>query len=895
MARGRWWRRLLKAAAWIMVVGATLGVGAIAGLLWYYGRDLPQLITVEDYRPPRASVVLDRDGQVLARFGLERRTVVPMERIPAVMRQAIIAAEDAEFYSHKGLDYPGMLRALISVIRRGGRITQGGSTITQQLVKSLILTPERTVSRKVKEVILARRLEANLTKDEILYLYLNQIYMGHGIYGVEEASRYFFGHGVEELTVGEAALLAGVVQSPERLAPQRHEEAARARRRYVLHEMVKCGYVDQATADRVDASPLGVRAREPTRPKLAPHFIEAVRQQVRRELGQEALLDGGLRIHTTLDSRLQAAANEAVMLGLDEVDRRQKLLRVPHRSPAQAKKLLAAEVEHWGQDTPPAGRVQRGIVVRLDPEQKAYLVDLGGGYTGRLPLEALARYAQPGKGHKEAKGKGGGAAGQVLAETLFKEGDVLRVRVMSPPSEAEPQPPLQPALGPEAALIALDPETREVLALVGGDPRLPSHFDRALQARRQPGSSFKPIVYTAALGLRRRDLTLATLVDDSPTVYVGEAGKQWVPKNYDGKFRGPIRMREALAHSVNMVAIKLLQQVGVDRVIDLAHAMGIASDLDPYLSLALGASAVRPIELANAYATFAAGGRAADPLLIRRIDTPDGAPLLEVAVQPVEVIPPDLACLATDALSSVIEEGTGRKARELGRPAAGKTGTTNDQTDAWFAGYVPHLAAVVWVGNDDNFPLGRGEQGGLTALPIWLGFMKRALDGRPAEPFPPCEGLVERVIDKKSGLLAPFGHPEEESRSERFLPGTEPLEVLPLPGELDIDDFLLEQTGKAAQDGAGRSVEDGNGNAAAAATPAPPQPAQVLDPLAPPPPPPEAGEVPGEQAAPPDEAGDEQDEHPGRAPAAQPLPAPTGRDDQPVPVPRYGDEEDLPE
>jgi len=871
MKRGKTGKRLLVGLAWTVLLTLLLGVAGGLGLLWYHGQDLPNLITVEDYQPPRASSVLARDGTVLARFGIERRTLVPMDRIPKVMQQAIVASEDAEFYSHKGLDYISMLRALIVMIRQGGRITQGGSTITQQLVKTLILTPERTLSRKAKEILLARQLEANLTKDEILYLYLNQVYMGHGCYGVEEASRYFFDHGAEALTLGEAALLAGLVQSPERLSPIRHKDAARSRRHYVLNEMVKCGYVDEASAQRIDSGPLGVVERKGSEQpfELAPHFVEAVRLQVQRELGQQALLEGGLQIHTTLDPGLQRLANQAVIAGLDRVDARQKLLRVPHRNPAKAARLLAEELRRRDGKAPPAGRVVRGVVAGVEPEREAYLVDLGGTQQGRLEFSSLARYAQPGKGKKEP----------VTPASLFTVGDVLRVRVVAEGGPQDPLFSLQPALGPEGALVALEPQTREVLALVGGDPRLPGRFDRVLQARRQPGSVFKPFVYAAALGLRRKDLTLATLIDDSPSVYVGEDGQRWSPRNYDGKFRGPIRMREALADSVNMVAIRLLKDVGVARVVSLAHEMGITSSLDPYLSLALGSSAVRPLELVNAYATLAAGGKFADPLLVRRIVGPDGGLLAAQIAELVQTVPADLSCLTTDALTSVVQEGTGARAKKLGRPVAGKTGTTNDGTDAWFAGYVPSLATVVWVGHDDNFTLGKGEQGAQTALPIWVQFMEGALREKPAEPFPPCSGIVERLIDRKTGLLAPEGHPEAESLRERFLEGTEPVDTVTLPGELGPDNFLLQETGRpttAADSFAGPPE------------PPSPSPAILPLPLAPspvvgPPPPPTVPREPVPRPVllpPPDDPDDPLDE----------LDIPSRDPDQPV-----EDEEDLPE
>ncbi len=798
---------LVRGVAWLVVLTALVGGTGAAGVLWYYGRDLPKLNRIEDYRPPQASKILDAGGEILAIVGPERRTVVAFEDIPRVMIHAVIAAEDADFYRHKGLDYPGMVRALLALLRHG-RITQGGSTITQQLVKTLVLSPERKLRRKVKEIILARRLESDLTKDEILHLYLNQIYLGHGTYGVEEASLYYFGHPAKELQLHEAALLAGLIQSPERLSPIRHPDAARARRSYVLREMVKCGYIDQATATRVDHMPLGASRHLPEFYGIAPEAVEQAKARIRTELGKDELERGGLRVHTTIVARMQAAARRAVERGLDAVDRRQHVASVRHPKPKAAARILEKQVSRRRGRAPRPGRVILGVVRSVAGQ--AYLLDLGGGYEGELPFDSLTRYLDPKK--RRGKKRRARPAGE-----LFRPGDLLRVMVLERSKDGPAR--LAPALGPEAALVAIDPETRGVLAMVGGDPRVPGRFNRAVNALRQPGSSFKPFVYIAALGLRRPDLTLATLIDDSPQVYIQVDGREWAPKNYDGKYRGPMRMREGLIHSVNMVAIKLMKEVGVSRVIELAHAMGIHSDLAPYLPLALGASGVRPIEMANAYATIAARGKAADPILVARVEGSRGQVLLEQEAEPVRVLDEDLACLATDMLGSVVQEGTGRRVRALGRPAAGKTGTTNRETDAWFVGFVPDIAAAVWVGHDDNHPLGRGEQGGKTAAPIWLDFMKAALEGTPVRDFPDCPGLVTRRIDKETGLLAPPGYDRDDTVVELFLPGTEPKEYVPTPGELGSEDFLLQQTGEALGEGE-RSDED--------------QP-DMVDPLAPPP------------------------------------------------------------
>ncbi len=836
---------LRRAFGWIVrlgLVGALCGLAAGAGLLWYYGRDLPRLITLDDYRPKRASVVLARDGQVLARFGIERRTVVPVERVPQVLRHAVIATEDGDFYRHKGLDYAGMARAFVALVRHG-RITQGGSTITQQLIKTLMLSPERTFSRKAKEILLARQLESNLTKDEILHLYLNQIYLGHGTYGVEEASRLYFGHGVEQVDVGEAALLAGLIQSPERLSPLRHPEAARTRRRYVLNAMVDCEYLDRATADALDAAPLGASRHRDPEAGLAPHFVDAVRREVVERWGSERLLEGGLRIETTLDPRLQRAAEAAVTAGLDDLDRRQHSASLPLPSAKKAAAELAAALKQRKGAPPRSGQVVLGRIEGYDRAAAGYRVDLGGGVAGLLPLDALERYLDPAKGKPPARRRGRKAPAPKPSapQDLLAPGSLGHLRVVEGGGEGPDAPlRLQPAFGPESALVALDPFAREVLALVGGDPRSGRGYDRALQAKRQPGSAFKPFVYLAALALRSRDTSPASLWDDTPLPLPGAGGREWTPRNYDRRYRGRIRLREALADSVNVVAVRLLQRAGVERVISLAHQLGIESDLDPYFSLALGGSVVRPLELSNAYASLAAGGKAADPVLLRRVVTPEGEVLKEWHAELRPVLEEDVACLMVDLLRTVVEEGTGRSARLEGRQVAGKTGTTNGQTDAWFAGFVPQLVAVVWVGHDDNRSLGRKESGGRSAGPIWARFMAEALEGSPAESFGECPDVVVRSIDRATGLLAPPGHPASETLSERFLAGTEPTEVLALPGELTTSNFLLEQTGVAggADEGSDDPPEAGDGPVAGAAEPskaAGPAAQPGADPLAPPP------------------------------------------------------------
>ena len=774
------WARFLRRIAVAGLVGLVLGGASAVGLLAYYGRDLPRLITLDDYHPQQATRVYSADGQVLAVFARERRTVRPLSRIPKVVRDAVLAAEDAEFYHHKGLDYTAMARAFIAVVRSGGQFRQGGSTITQQVVKTFLLTPEKTISRKAKEIILAHRLEQNLSKDDILTLYLNQIYFGHGAYGVAEAALTYFGKDVEQLGLNEAAILAGIVQSPERLSPIKHPEAARARRAYVLGEMVKAGFVEPSEAERWNGAPLGASRHSEAASRLAPHFVEHVRRLVKERFGDELLYAGGLSVQTTLDTRRQTAANAAVTEGLRAIDQRRRFARrLRHLGSEKARRRLLADRKP---EPPAPGRVFEGVVSGRQTAPPGYRVAVAPGVDGVLADSSLLRYIDD----------------KHRADGLFQAGDVIRVSTRE--ARGREGLRLEPELGPSAALVSLDPDTRRVVALVGGDPQSPDSFNRVTQARRQPGSSFKPFVYGAALEAHR--IHPASIYPDAPEVYVLPDGRRWQPQNYDRTFRGPIRIREAIAHSVNMVAIKVLRDTGLSPTIDFARRLGIESPLDPYLPLALGASAVRPIELANAYAVLASGGLLAEPVFIERVTGPTGSPLFEAELQPERVIEPGLAAVITDLLTSVVKEGTAVRARSLGHPAAGKTGTTNDHTDAWFAGFARGLVTITWVGFDDNRSLGKGEQGSRTALPIWLSYMKEALRDRPVREFDaPEEGIVSRRIDRQTGLLAPDGLDTDRIVEERFLAGTGPTEYAALPGEVTEDSFLLDQLGEGEPGG----------------------------------------------------------------------------------------------
>ncbi len=776
VARWRRWRRALGLAALGAFGLALTGALVLAGLFAYYGRALPDVHSLRSrWNPPQTTRVLARDGSVLAELFVERRTVVPLEALPEDLVKALLAAEDAEFYAHRGLDWPGMVRALWVNVRRG-TLAQGASTITQQVVKNVLLTSERSLSRKVREVLLARRIEQELGKNEILFLYVNHIAFGHGRNGVEEAARFYFGKHVGELTLGECALLAGIPKSPVHYSPRNDLEAALRRRRWILGQMVSNHFVTQAQADAAAAEPVRLATAVDDDEGSAPEVVDLVRRTLSQLAGDDALRRGGYTVYTTIDPALQRAAREAVTRGLLQLDARHgyrgPLAAPGSRRPAGSGNVVRAE-------RPPAdgklhpGHVYVGVVERAeDPapgsRDHGALVVRVGGSTGRVAWEGAARYAQS------------------LSPSQFAPaGAAVRV---TPDALITPEAPgaMHLALGPEAALVAIDPATRELVAMVGAFDAVPGMFNRATRAMRQPGSAFKPFLYSFALASRR--FTLASTIDPNPGCF-GVGRGRWCPAEahaHEGVVEPPMRLREALAYSRNMVAARLMEALGPEAVATHARALGVTSTLPTDLSLALGSGAVTPAEIVNAYATWASGGRYQDWYAIRRVVAPDGR---ELALPPRpaarQALTPAEAYVVTSLMTSVIDHGTGRGARALGRPAAGKTGTTDAARDAWFVGYTPDMVAGVWVGFDDRQPLGAGEEGARSAVPVWTQFMREYVRARrpPAIEFPRPQGVVAVMIDPVTGLLpapADPSAPPPAPIEEVFLEGTEPHETAPV-------------------------------------------------------------------------------------------------------------------
>ncbi len=735
-----WWRTI----QWFFFTLGSIGFVAtvLAGFLLYreITASLPPMDSLLEYRAPMSTQIFAADGTLVGEFYYEKRQLVPLDEIPAVVRNAFIAAEDDQFYQHPGVDLFGIARALWNNLSGKGRL-QGGSTITQQVVKQILLTPQKSYERKIKEILLAVRLERQLSKDQILYLYLNHIYLGSGAYGVAAAAEEYFGKSVSELSLAEAALLAGLPQAPSRYSPFRHWQRAKARQQYVLERMVRVGMVSPAEAILAAREPLALVPKRGNY-RHAPYYVEHVRRLLQRRYGEQGLYQLGLRVYTALDLRLQTLAEEALQKGLRDLQARQKYspaLRQLDREEQQ--RFLAQQREQLAKTPLQPGRSYEALVTAHRPHTEVRIGDLRGKVIepSQLPVRA---------------------------------GDVIRVRLHSLPGQGEEESGLRFVLDTDSLLqgaaVVMDPTSGDVHALVGGTNFFDSQFNRATQARRQPGSAFKPFVYAAAFDDR---FTPASVVLDTPIALPSGNGV-WAPQNYDHQFFGPTTLRDALAFSRNVPTVRLAQAIGIQRLVTFARSLGISSPLVPNLSLALGAAEVTPLELVSAYSAFANQGIRAEPRFITQITAADGSVLESVEPRTSAVLAAETAYLVTNVLQDVITRGTGRRAAAIGRPAAGKTGTTNDMNDAWFIGYVPQLLAGFWVGFDSKRSLGPGETGGRVAAPIWLDFMQAALAGEPVLDFPVPKGVRFVPIDRRSGRRTAATSPG--AFIECFRAGTEP-------------------------------------------------------------------------------------------------------------------------
>jgi len=758
----------------LALVAVTAVAATGVGLFLHLSGDLPKISSLADYQPSVITTVYSDDNRKIAEFYKERRIVLPLIKMPKMLIEAFVAAEDARFYKHKGVDFLSIVRAFFKNLE-AGTIVQGGSTITQQVTKSFLLTPERSYRRKMKEAILAYQIDKAFTKEEILFLYLNQIYLGHGAYGVQAAAENYFDKSVEDMNLAECAMLAGLPQAPSRYSPFRHPNRAKERQIYVLNRMVTEGYITSAQAAEAMAVELDIKPRKNWYIEKVPFYTEHIRWMLEETYGPEILYTGGLQVYTTVNVDMQRIAREEIQKGLFDLDKRQGF-RGPlmHLKPEEIESFSSELQVELDKDPLAEGHNVRGVVIEVDDPGKAVFVRMGNG-RGRIDLESMrwARPVDPDVAYYERRID--------RPSDALKVGDVIEVGVKGQESESDiwtlhlEQRPIA-----QAAMLTIERGTGEVKAMVGGFDFQDSQFNRAIQSRRQPGSAFKPIIYAAAID---KEFTPASIIIDSPIVFEDtERAFVWKPRNYKERFYGPTRLREALAKSRNVVTIKLLKEIGIDYLIDYSRKLGITAELSRDLSIALGSSGLSLLELVNAYAIFANQGYRVEPVFIRRIHDRNGNVIYEADPLKEKVIDKTTAYIMTNLLEGVVKYGTGHRVKALKRPAAGKTGTTNNLFDAWFVGFTPQYITGTWAGFDDERSLGKGETGSRSASPIWLGFMKRIHKGLPIEVFPVPEGIVFSKIDAETGLL-----PIAESTDtifECFKEGTVPTEYTKAPDKI---------------------------------------------------------------------------------------------------------------
>jgi len=699
-------------------------VGAASGLILVYSTDLPQVEELERYRPSSVTELYDGSGRVIGTFSLQRRVVASYDDYPQVLRDALVSIEDKDFYTHSGINFWRIVGAAYRDIESGGKV-QGASTLTMQLARNLFLSPDRSFYRKVQESLLAIQIERRFTKPQIFTLYANQIFLGHGAYGFEAASEYYFSKPAKQLRLEEAALLAGLPKAPQYYSPINHPERAAKRRNLVLNAMLEDGKITAAQAAAAKAMPVGLNLQKDPN-SLAPHYVEELRRYLEAKYGSDQVHEGGLRVYTSLDVELQKAAREALLDGLAAYERRH----------GWRGKLVNVVVE----GTP----VDKYVDADWDEEVEV------GGYVHAVVTAASATGAAIKFGsHVAALGAAdvvGWPAfkGKAKFDSLLKVGDIVYVKVLAMEVGGRAHVSLEQDSGVEGALVAIDNATGEIKAMVGGRDFNLSKFNRATQALRQVGSSFKPYVYTAAIdeGASPDD----TIVD-APTTFQTASGP-YTPHNYDGKFEGTITLRRALAQSRNIPALKLADKIGIRTVIEYAHRMGVTENIPAYLPVALGSAEVTPLEQTAAFSVFPNDGLRVAPRYITKVTDYEGRILEEDYSDAKDAISSRTARIMTAMLHEVVLHGTAVAAAKMPYPLAGKTGTTNDFTDAWFVGFSPNLTCGVWVGYDEKKSLGEKETGARAALPIWMQFMSVALAGKDAGEFPAAPEVPAAVARK---------------------------------------------------------------------------------------------------------------------------------------------------
>src|SRR5579864_5358506 len=712
-------RRLVGRVLFALLVLISVLVGATVGLLLVYTTDLPQVDALEAYRPSSITELYDDHGKVIGSFALQRRVVVGYEDFPPVLRDALVSIEDKDFYRHSGINFWRIVGAAYRDIESGGKV-QGASTLTMQLARNLFLSPDRHWQRKVQEAMLAIQIERRFTKPQIFTLYANQIALGHGVFGFEAASEFYFSKPAKQLTLPEAALLAALPKGPSYYSPINHPDRAQKRRNMVINAMLEDGKITAAQANDARPAPLTLRlAHDPN--SLAPYFVEEIRRYLEGKFGTDQVHEGGLKVYTSLDVELQKAANQAILDGLAAYERRHGWKGHLENVVGDGEVLEKYSHPDWDDE----------------PEVNGYVHAL---VTSAGPGIATLKFGR----YTAALGQADVAWTQHKLADILKTGDVCYVKIISLSANGAAKVSLEQDSGAQAALIAIDNATGGIKAMVGGRDFNTSKFDRATQALRQVGSSFKPYVYTTVIdGGASPDDTIL----DEPVSFDTPSGA-YTPHNYDEKFEGIITLRRALAQSRNIPALKLASKVGIKTVIDYAYRFGITAKLPPYLPVALGSAEITPLEQASAYSVFPNDGVRVSPRYITRVTDYEGRVLEEDFPEVKDVISERTARIMTSMLREVVLHGTGIAAAKLPFPVAGKTGTTNDFTDAWFMGFSRTMPCGVWVGYDEKKSLGAKETGAHAALPIWMNFMTVAMAGKDPGDFQPSP-LAPRAVAQK--------------------------------------------------------------------------------------------------------------------------------------------------
>ena len=769
--RKTWRRKWAGYWFWISYGLLALAVAvffSLVGLLLGYAIELPQVEELQQTRPSVASYVYADDGRVLGQFALEKRRLVSYQHIPEIIKQAIISAEDGDFFNHAGIDFKRLLSTIVNNILRGER--KGASTLTMQLAKLRFTSTEKSLERKIKDMLFAIEIEKNYSKEQILTFYCNQIYFGHGNSGIASAADFYFGRSLPDLNLNESATLAGLIQSPENYSPLRHPERATSRRNYVLRRMYQKDFIDRHTLERELQAPLEIRRRNRKR-SPAPYFVEWVRQYLEQNYTIDQIWREGLKVHTTVDYDVQMAAQEALREGLKAFDKRMRRWRsVKENILEQEKDLDTYRHPGWSQIFY-EGQLMPGLV--LESTRKQATVQIGS-YRAVIKPEDV----------KWTRSK--------RVDKTLRPGDVALFEIRTIDADNKSiEAFLDRIPQVQGALLAIQNNTGAIKAMVGGFDFEYSKFNRATQALRQPGSIFKPFTYVAALenGRSPEDEIL-----DKPVTFLDGLGRVYEPANVDNKFKGFLSMREALANSRNVPTLRLADALGIESVIDVVHRFGIDREFQPFLPIAIGSGEVTLQEITSAFSTFPNHGMRVHPYFIQRVENYHGAVLEEHRWQTDEVLTPRVAYQMVEMLQDVVQRGTAVKARSLKRPIGGKTGTTNDSTDSWFVGFTSGMTAGVWAGHDEKKSLGERVYGSTLALPIWIEFMQKSLQSTPVKEFRPTDEPVIEEVEPVDPLLA-GGDPilGPEPAVSEISPGpatTDQTQPKPVSGEILVEDII---------------------------------------------------------------------------------------------------------